>query len=156
MKGQDLRGRSLPDLVNHNWGIDAFVDRLNELLASNGSRLEFEHHSTTSDRKILLIKGQALLSGESRIILLLIEDITARRDAENILAKQKLALEEKVVAAAHALDRSQGELRGLTGYLFTVQEEERQRVSRELHDDVSQRLSFLELMLNDGKQDDEF
>jgi two-component system CheB/CheR fusion protein len=153
-QGQDLRGRSLPDLVNHNWGIDGFVDRLNELLASNGSRLEFEHHSTTSDRKILLIKGQALFSGDSRIILLLIEDITARRDTENLLAKQKLALEEKVVTAAHALDRSQEELRGLTGYLFTVQEEERQRVSRELHDDVSQRLSFLELMLNDGKQDD--
>lgn len=44
------------------------------------------------------------------------------------------------------LSRTKEELRGLTGHLFTVQEEERQRVARELHDDVSQRLSLIQIL----------
>jgi two-component system CheB/CheR fusion protein len=47
------------------------------------------------------------------------------------------------------LARTQGELRGLNAHLFTVQETERQRIARELHDDISQRLSLLEFLLND-------
>ena len=147
---KDLKGRSLPDLVGNLWGLDGFVTKLNLLAdAPDGETFEFEHESTTARHKILLIKGLAVLSDGDRVILLVMEDITARREAEVVMERQKLALEQEVVTAAHALDRTQEELRGLTAHLFTVQEEERQRVSRELHDDVSQRLSFVELMLKD-------
>jgi len=43
----------------------------------------------------------------------------------------------------------------LSSHLFTVQEEERQIIARELHDDVSLRLSFLELLLKDPADNDQ-
>jgi two-component system CheB/CheR fusion protein len=136
--------------VSHLWGIDGFKAKLSELAGSSrGRKLEFEHHSTTSDNKTLLVKGQIISPDGDRVILLLIEDITKRREAEEAIAGQKQSLQEAVTAAAFQLDRTQEELRGLTAHLFTVQEDERQRVSRELHDDVSQRLSALELMLKE-------
>ena len=151
---QDLHGRSLPEIVKLNWGVEGFLDRLGELLIPEGSpTLEFEHRSTTSDRKILFIKGKGLSSGGKRIVLLLIEDITIRREAEELLASQRVALEQRVVTSDAELDVTREELRGLTAFLITVQEEERQRVSRELHDDICQRLSLMELMLNDGGEE---
>jgi signal transduction histidine kinase len=41
------------------------------------------------------------------------------------------------------LGRTQDELRALAGSLFTSQEDERRRVARELHDDISQKLAVL-------------
>ena len=45
--------------------------------------------------------------------------------------------------AEEALKKSQEELRMLAGKLLTVQEDERRRIARELHDDISQRLAAL-------------
>jgi signal transduction histidine kinase len=45
--------------------------------------------------------------------------------------------------AEQALKQNREELRTLTGKLLTVQEVERQRIARELHDDISQRLAAL-------------
>ena len=54
-----------------------------------------------------------------------IQDITARKNAEATLR------------------RDQEELHSLAGRLITVQEEERKRIARDLHDDLSQRLALL-------------
>jgi PAS domain S-box-containing protein len=54
-----------------------------------------------------------------------VQDITARKNAEA------------------ALRRDQEELQSLAGRLITVQEEERRRIARDLHDDLSQRLALL-------------
>ena len=59
------------------------------------------------------------------MVLATVEDITEKRQA----------LEE--------LQRAHQELRQLTPRLFLVQEEERRRISRELHDDFGQRLSLV-------------
>ena len=150
IQGSELEHRSLPDLVQMLWGLDGIKDKLTQLTeAPSGELIEFEHHSETSDRRILAIKGQSLVSDGGRVVLLVIEDITVRREAERRIAQQKRALEEQVHSAAAELDRTQEELRGLTNHLFTVQEEERQHVARELHDDVSQRLSLMEMTLRE-------
>lgn len=51
------------------------------------------------------------------------------------------------------LGRTQEELRALTVRLFASQEEERRRVARELHDDINQRLAFLEIEVERLRQD---
>jgi len=45
-------------------------------------------------------------------------------------------------------DRSREDLRMLAGKLLTVQDEERRRISRDLHDDVNQRLGAIGLQLD--------
>lgn len=54
-----------------------------------------------------------------------VQDITVRKNVEA------------------ALGRDREELRSLAGRLITVQEEERKRIARDLHDDLSQRLALL-------------
>ncbi len=150
MQPKELDSRSLPDLVGHLWGIDSLAEKLGELLQpQQGALIEFEHESTTSVRKTLLIRGRALSTEGDRILLLMMEDITLQRDAERLVANQKKVLEGEVAVAAQKLDRAQEQLRGLAAHLFTVQEDERQWVARELHDDVSQRLSLLEMLLHE-------
>jgi two-component system CheB/CheR fusion protein len=150
MLAKELEGRSLPELTNHLWGLNGLRERLDFLVQGQaGASIEFEHESTTSQRKTLLIKAQALSTDGSRVLLLMIEDITLRREAEILVSKQKEALEGEIEVAARKLNRTQEELRGLTAHLFTAQEEERQHVARELHDDISQRLSALEILLHE-------
>jgi two-component system CheB/CheR fusion protein len=112
-------------------------------------RLDFEHESQGPEKKILLVKGQALTTDGKKVLLLMIDDITVQREAERLVSQQKEALETEMEEATSTLSRTKEQLRGLTNHLFHVQEEERQRVARELHDDVSQRLSFLEMLLSD-------
>ncbi len=149
LNAKELEGRSLPELVHLLWGIGSMREKLQQLLDRPESTLEFEHESSTNHRKTLLIRGQILSNDGDRVLLLMIEDITLRRETEQMISKQKEALESEVANAASTLNRTKEQLRGLTGHLFQVQEEERQHVARELHDDVSQRLSFLEMLLSD-------
>jgi PAS domain S-box-containing protein len=60
-------------------------------------------------------------------VLIFTEDITARKRSEN------------------DLQESEKKLRELAGSLLTAQEEERRKLARELHDDVTQQLAFLSI-----------
>jgi two-component system, chemotaxis family, CheB/CheR fusion protein len=155
LQAKELEGRSLPDLAGLLWDLDGLGAKLDELLQRPmGSTLEFEHASHKGDARTLLITGRTLATDGTPVLLLMIEDITLRRQSEQLVSRQKEALESEIAVAARNLTRTQGELRGLNAHLFTVQEEERQRVARELHDDISQRLSLLEMLLHDVRLED--
>lgn len=62
--------------------------------------------------------------GETPLVVGFIEDIQDRREAEEQLRQAKIELEQ------------------LAGRLLTAQEQERRRISRELHDDIGQRMSL--------------
>jgi two-component system, chemotaxis family, CheB/CheR fusion protein len=153
MNESELCGRSLPDLVGLLWGLDGFKAKLEKLSSSpTGTLLEFEHQSTKSEPQVLLIKGQALPVDGGRALLLTMEDITLRRQAENLLNLQQEVLQNEVETKNQAIYRAQEQLRELAAHLFSVQEEERQRVARELHDDISQRLSLLEILCANAEE----
>jgi len=71
-------------------------------------------------------------NGRAQQVLGSATDITAWREAK-----------EKLRESESALLRSQQQLRALAGRLMAAQEEERRRLARELHDDLSQRLAAL-------------
>ncbi len=149
-RSHDLEGHSFPDLVQLLWGLSTMREHLEKVFgAEQGGTSELEHRSTTPDEQMLAIRLQALQADGHQVALVVMEDVTVRRQAEMLLNRENTALHSAVASAAMTLDRTQDDLRSLTSHLFTVQEEERQRVARELHDDVSQRLSALDLLLGE-------
>ena len=73
-------------------------------------------------------------AGHPRHVVRIGTDITERREFETALK-----------ASEAALRQSQMQLQGLAAGLLATQEEERTRVARELHDDISQKLAALNL-----------
>jgi PAS domain S-box-containing protein len=71
----------------------------------------------------------SVLTSRGPLAVSFVSDITARKQAEA------------------ALQNSEQQLRVLAGNLLTAQENERRRLSRELHDDIIQRLAFLSFEL---------
>ena len=67
--------------------------------------------------------------------------------AETHASRQHRTLQNKLDNAVLNLQCTEGELRSLAAHLFKAHEEERQHISRELHDDVSQRLSLVGMTL---------
>ncbi len=68
-------------------------------------------------------------------------DITLRKEVEETLRRREVELQE-----------SQELLRALGGALITAQEDERRRISRELHDDMNQRLAVLAFNLQTAQR----
>ncbi|NGZ60592.1 MAG: hypothetical protein CV081_08840 [Nitrospira sp. LK265] len=85
-------------------------------------------HALVSKFPIVDHKGAPVLLGGVAV------DITERKQAEEALHRKQQELQQQQV-----------QLEELTSKLLAAQEHERQRISRELHDDVSQRLAALVL-----------
>ena len=152
MRETQLVGRSFPDLIQLLWGMDSMGAALDDLReGAPGSKMTLEVVSTTQRRQTLLLKGEALSMDGDRAMLFTVEDITHQKQEEQTFTQEKVQLESEIALAARQLERTQEELRGLTAHLFTVQEEERRHVARELHDDISQNLSIFDLHLKEFK-----
>lgn len=141
----DLIGRSLPDLAELLWNIRSIQPMLEELAQQTGASasVEAEHEVASPVERAFHTRARMVKVDSEEVILFIIEDITARREAEQIIEREKQQLEGKVLSTVQALGRSQDELRALSARLFEAQEDERRRVARELHDDISQRLAVM-------------
>jgi two-component system CheB/CheR fusion protein len=148
LENGDLERRFLPALTGTLWGLDQQLrDALETLrnMHTVGESFEFEHVSPGEKGKSLCVRGCVLQPDGEQYLLVTIEDITQHKEAEGMLKTEKDRLASEVQVTTQALGRSQDELRSLTVSLFTSQEEERRRIARELHDDVSQRLAAIEI-----------
>lgn len=145
LPSDEVEARSFPELVARQWGMDSLRQQLERLDRQVGSEFEIEHETSGNPSQVLLINARPLVVDNEHAILVAIHDISARRQAERLLTREKERLEGRVEVTRAALDRTQEELRALAASLFTAQEEERRRVSRELHDDLGQRVAVLEL-----------
>ena len=70
----------------------------------------------------------------------IVRDVTARKEAESALHRREKELQQ-----------SQEELRALGAKLISAQEDERRRLSHELHDDMNQRLAVLALQIQSAQ-----
>jgi two-component system CheB/CheR fusion protein len=145
---EDLSGRSFPDLASARWGLDEPLRTHLENLRNSkdvGGRFMFEHMTSGEKARVLDIRGCGLKGGKGASLLVTVQDITAHKDVERFLALEGERLASEVANTARELGRAQDELRALAASLLQSQEEERRRVARELHDDISQKLALLEI-----------
>jgi signal transduction histidine kinase len=105
-----------------------------------------EPHSSNMVRSIgmlvfLLASGVIVYMGEAR-----------RRENER-MRREQCSLEERVQERTAALDSANQNLRALSARLLQLQDEERRRFARELHDSVGQSLAGLTLNLSAVRTD---
>jgi PAS domain S-box-containing protein len=133
LSSEEIEKRSIFELSDVPWSESGLRKLLEQILPANTHFNDFKltHVFPRVGRRTLVLNARKLLSeGESpAMILLAMEDIT---DWESTTA---------------ALEASRERLRDLTAGLLTAQEEERRRISRELHDDLNQRLGMLSVEL---------
>ena len=73
---------------------------------------------------------------------------------EHMETEQSLRTSDAVLRASqHELQQSRADLRALAGQLLTAQEADRRRISRDLHDDINQRLAMLSMELRRMEKD---
>ncbi len=143
-----LETRSFPEIAALLWGLDKLRPKLESLAQqTNGlGAFEIEHDWNQGvEQRVLRIWAHPLLTDGDRIILLTVEDISTQKFSDRLEARLKEELEKQIQTTEQTLEYTRNELRALAGKLFTSQEEERRRVARELHDDITQRLAHLQM-----------
>jgi signal transduction histidine kinase len=71
------------------------------------------------------------------------KDLVASNKALSIEVMERKQAQESLEVSQREIERSRQELRALADQLLVAQEDERRRISRELHDDINQRLAVL-------------
>jgi PAS domain S-box-containing protein len=97
---QETEGRFIYDLGNRQWDIPKLRELLEEIIPQNATfeGFEVDHVFPTIGRKTMLLNARQIeqKGKRSQLILLAIEDITLRRQAEETLRKAHAELEQKV------------------------------------------------------------
>ncbi|MGC2693945.1 MAG: PAS domain-containing protein, partial [Desulfobaccales bacterium] len=133
VKPEDTEGHYFSELGGGQWNIHRLRQLLSKVLPSDQHFQDFEMVQKFPEvgRRTFLLNGRLLsLGGPARDrILLAIEDITERREAEEVLRE------------------SEAKLRNLAMRLLAYQEEERREISSELQESLAQGIAAVKLRL---------
>jgi two-component system CheB/CheR fusion protein len=132
----EVENQKLFDLAGGAWNITDLRALLEQILPQNShyNDLKLTHTFPKVGPRTLSLNARKL-RWEGERILLTMEDLTDRE------------------ATTAELQSSRERLRELTAGLLNAQEEERRRISRELHDDLNQRLAMLTVELETMERD---
>jgi signal transduction histidine kinase len=129
VSSDEVKNREIFHLCGGSWDNSDLRGLLDQILKENSRFADFKFAQVFPriGLRTLVLNAQRLVwEGEmSGPILLAIEDVTERESINT------------------ELKDSQERLRALTASLITAQEEERRRISRELHDDLDQKVAML-------------
>ena len=135
---EEVKGKPAWDVLAPPEEIEA-VKQIYKELSERPSVREHESHLVDRNGQRHLISWSSTAVAEvrdtARHIVRVGVDVTEARRAEGAIQQTQI------------LRQSQEELRTLTAGLVEAQEEERRRVSQELHDDISQRLAALSIQV---------
>ena len=126
----------------------ASVEEFRGALMEKGEWLGELRHETRTGKQIVVQSRHVLqrsAHGAVERILEINRDITERKRAETELLETKQHLEQLVVQRTAALQE-------LSGRLLRMQDEERRRIARELHDSMGQELSVMKMLLESAVQ----
>ena len=176
-KVRPLVGRDLSETLHILWSkkvAEEILGRFRETLRTGKPYIESEfterrRDSRTTESYEWRIQRILMPTGKHGVVCFF-SDITARKQAETdaqrlaVLAASNLKLEEEIVrrkSSEQALKESelrqramagraiemQGQLRHLSRHILKAQEDERKRISRELHDEIAQTLVGINIHL---------
>jgi PAS domain S-box-containing protein len=123
---------------------------IQQALASDG-KYHVEYRQTRADGTLgwMEARGQVIYDDAnlpSRMMGVCM-DISERKTSEEALKQARAHLEARVKERTFELERAQERLRTLSGQLLRMQDDERRRIARELHDTVGQIVIALSLNL---------
>ncbi len=132
------------DLGNGQWNAPKLLRMLEEILPKRTRVVDFElEYDFPGSGKRAMLLNACRIEDDKPMILLAIEDITERKRAQTQLEQSYRDLELRTDA-----------VRELSSKLMRSQDEERRRISRELHDSLGQYLAHakmsIEALMNPG------
>jgi two-component system CheB/CheR fusion protein len=114
LRVSDVKGKLLYEIDRHKWDDPKLRELLEEVLPRNNYFNDFElpYDFPETGLKTLVLNGRQIkLHGtNSPLILLVIEDITKRKKAENILKRDKETLDKMIIKRSNDLMHLQLEL----------------------------------------------
>lgn len=121
----------------HPDDLPRIVDQSRQVLAAGVERFAGEYRYLHPERGVIWLQHDSRVlvrdaAGRAVRVIGVMQDITERKQKEALLTDNKTALKN-----------SRKDLQRLAGRLISTQEEELRRLSRELHDDLTQRLAVL-------------
>ncbi len=157
----EIEDRFLFEIGGGQWNLPEIRVVLEQLSSRRKAfeELEIEKEFPVSGKRYLRISAHCIQPGDENQILVALEDVTAQKRAERVLLDEQERLKRNLESGETALHESEAallrgrnELRALTAKLLQTQAEERRKVSRELHDDLSQKMAKLQFDLETLEQ----
>lgn len=145
----ETEGKPLYSLGNEQWNIPKLRAALGKVIPQNAPLLDFEieHDFPGLGVKIMLLNARRIVDSHAGepAMLLAIEDVTQRKRNEELREISHAELESAVAKRTATITK-------LSHDIMHLRDEERQRISRELHDSLGQQLSFAKMTAEGLKQ----